>query len=92
MTSLNLQGEMNLFVYGNQHRDPQLVKVQRMSNCGIFHPKCNVFIILPPPRVQGSLLKKGLEDHIKPEAVGDGKETLFSVHNRDVTHMSSIWF
>lgn len=28
MTSLNLQGEMCLFaVYGNQHRDPQLVKV-----------------------------------------------------------------
>lgn len=84
---------MRLFaVYGNQHRDPQLVKVKRMSDCEIFCPKCNLFIIHPPPKVQGSLLKRGWEDHIKPEAMGDGKETVFSVHNRDVTHMNSVWF
>lgn len=63
-----------------------------MSYCGIFRPKCNVFIIHPPPKVQGSLLKRGWEDRIKPEAVGDGKETVSSVHNRDVTHMNSVGF
>lgn len=58
-TSLSsLQGEMLLFAaYGDQHRDPQLVKIQRVRDCGIFSPKCNIFVIPHPPKVQGSLMK-----------------------------------
>lgn len=50
-------------VDGSKHRDPQLVKVNKLRACGMLSLKWNIFITFFPPKAQGSLLKREQEDY-----------------------------